>query len=133
MIIKCALNIIDLKTYREYLGFFLSVALYEPLCEKTSLRGFRPGPTQTGLYSHRRCLEVRHFRFRKKRYCTVHVAKTKALISFVVTAKLICAFVFAYAKSRFSHKEAHIESIQTAIRNIFLLGCLLKAIYRFPS
>ena len=24
----------------------------EPHCEKTSLRGFRPGPTQTGLYSH---------------------------------------------------------------------------------
>ena len=26
----------------------------EPCCEKTSLLGFRPGPTQTGLYSHRR-------------------------------------------------------------------------------
>ena len=25
---------------------------------------------------------------------TIHVAKTKALISFVVTAKLICVFVF---------------------------------------
>ena len=35
--------------------------------------------------------------------------KTKALISFAVTAKLICVFVFAYAKSRFSHSEAHIE------------------------
>ena len=30
-------------------------------------------------------------------------AKTKAQISCVVTAQLICAFVFAYAKSRFSH------------------------------
>ena len=30
---------------------------YEPRCEKTGLRGFRPGPTQTGLYSHRRCIE----------------------------------------------------------------------------
>ena len=36
------------------------------------------------------------------------VAKTKALISFAVTAKLICVFVFAYAKSRFSHDAAHI-------------------------
>ena len=27
------------------------------------------------------------------------VAKTKALISFAVTAKLICAFVFAYVNS----------------------------------
>ena len=33
--------------------------------------------------------------------------KTKALISFAVTAKLICAFVFAYAKSQFSHNAAH--------------------------
>ena len=28
--------------------------LNEPRCEKTGLRGFRPGPTQTGLYSYRR-------------------------------------------------------------------------------
>ena len=37
----------------------------------------------------------------------MRVAKTKALISFAVTAKLICVFVFAYAKSRFSHDAAH--------------------------
>ena len=37
------------------------------------------------------------------------VAKTKALISFAVTAKLICVFVFVYAKSRFSHNEAHMK------------------------
>ena len=42
--------------------------------------------------------------------CTIHVAKTKALISFAVTAKLICVFVFAYAKSRFSHDQARIIS-----------------------
>ena len=30
----------------------------EPRSEKTGLRGFRPGPTQTGLYSHRRRLEA---------------------------------------------------------------------------
>ena len=44
------------------------------------------------------------------RDCTIHVAKTKALISFAVTAKLICVFVFAYAKSRFSHDEVQILS-----------------------
>ena len=33
-------------------------AKYEPRSEKTGLRGFRPGPTQTGLYSHRRWLEA---------------------------------------------------------------------------
>ena len=36
------------------------------------------------------------------------MAKTKALISFAVTAKLICVFVFAYAKSRFSRDAAQI-------------------------
>ena len=30
------------------------------------------------------------------------------MISFAVTAKLICVFVFAYAKSQFSHNEAQI-------------------------
>ena len=31
------------------------------------------------------------------------------MISFTVTAKLICVFVFAYAKSRFSHDEAQLS------------------------
>ena len=31
----------------------------------------------------------------------------KTLISCVVTVHLICAFVFSYAKSRFSHDAAH--------------------------
>ena len=34
------------------------VAAYEPHCEKTGLRGFRPGPTQTRLYSRIRWLEA---------------------------------------------------------------------------
>ena len=37
----------------------------------------------------------------------IYVAKTKVLISCTVTAQLICAFVFAYAKSKFSHDAAH--------------------------
>ena len=36
------------------------------------------------------------------------MAKTKALISFAVTEKLICAFVFAYAVCLFSLAAAHI-------------------------
>ena len=34
---------------------------------------------------------------------TVYLVKAKALISFLVTAKVICAYVLAYAKSRVSH------------------------------
>ena len=37
--------------------------------------------------------------------------KTKALISFAVTAKLICVFVFAYAKCWFSHDAALVEPL----------------------
>ena len=44
----------------------------------------------------------------KQRDCTIRVAKTKALISFAVTAKLICVFVFAYTKCLFSHEAAYI-------------------------
>ena len=47
--------------------------------------------------------------------CTIRIAKTKALISFAVTAKLICVFVFAYAKIRFSYDEAHIISYNRTI------------------
>ena len=31
---------------------------FEPRCEKTGLRGYRPGPTQTGLYNQSRWLEA---------------------------------------------------------------------------
>ena len=37
----------------------------------------------------------------------MYVAKTKALISFAVTVKLICVFVFASAKCWFSQDAAH--------------------------
>ena len=37
------------------------------------------------------------------------MVKTKALISCTVTAQLICAFVFAYAKIRSPHDAAHMK------------------------
>ena len=39
--------------------------------------------------------------------CTMYIAKTKAL--------MICTFVFAYAKSCFSHDAAHIKQLPEAI------------------
>ena len=35
-----------------------NTSLFEPRSEKTGLRGFRPCPTQTGLYGHRRWPEA---------------------------------------------------------------------------
>ena len=43
--------------------------------------------------------------------------KTKALISFAVTAKLICAFVLAYAECWFSHAVAQIITFYTILRH----------------
>ena len=34
---------------------------------------------------------------------SIYVAKTKAMISCAITTQMNCAFVFAYAKSWFSH------------------------------
>ena len=73
--------------------------------------------TQTRLCSHRIWLETWNLGLRKKRDCTIPVAKTKTLISLAVTAKLICVFVFAYAKHWFSHDTAH---MLTTISNTLL-------------
>ena len=74
---------------------------------------------------HRNWLEAGNFEFRKKRNCTIRVAKTKALISFAVTAKLICAFVFAYADCWFSHGAANIKQFEFSFFTAFRNSCLL--------
>ena len=89
--------------------------LFELLRKKTCLRGSRPGPTQTKMYSLRRMLEARNFGFRKKRDCAIYVAKEKALISCTATTQLICVFVFAYAKIRVSHDVAHLLCAQAQL------------------
>ena len=43
------------------------------------------------------------------------LAKVKGLIGCMVTTQLICAFVFAYAKSRFSRHIALILQMQTSV------------------
>ena len=47
----------------------------------------------------------------ESRGIVLYVAKTKALISFAVTAKLVCVVVYAYAKIWFSHDAAHMSSL----------------------
>ena len=70
--------------------------------------GLRTYPTQTSLYHHRRWLEAGNLGFREKGNCTIPVVKTKELISFAATAKLICVFVFAYADCWFTHDVAQL-------------------------
>ena len=54
--------------------------------------------------------------------CTIYVVKTKALI--LVTTKLICVFVSAYSKSRFSFNAAHIVKLGFTRVYIFLIFAL---------
>ena len=49
------------ETKRKCVMVTLKIFIYEPRYEKTGLRGFGPGPTKTGLYSHRRWLEAKNF------------------------------------------------------------------------
>ena len=63
---------------------------------------FGHGVTRISLYIHRRMREVRKFGFRKKRDCTIYVAKTKALISCPETALLICVFGLNVQKTFFT-------------------------------
>ena len=56
----------------------------------------------------RRWLENENLDLESRGIVTICVVKTNTLISFAVNAKLICAFVFAYAKCLFSHESAHL-------------------------
>ena len=51
------------------------------------------------------------------------------LISFAVNVKLICAFVFVYAKSRFSHDAAHL-CLAVALHLISEKSCIGIISYR---
>ena len=128
--LQLTLNVyIKMKLYLLF-ALFSPCFMYAPLCEKTGLRCFRPGPTPTGLYGHRRWLEACNVVFIKKRDCTIRVAKTKALISFAVTAKLICVFVFAYSKIRFSHNEAFmIVRLSVFKITILLLNSMCSCVF----
>ena len=54
------------------------------------------------------------------------MAKTKVLISCAVTAPLIFVFVFAYAKSWFSHNEAQISFQGNVLRSVFFICSTFK-------
>ena len=78
---------------------------FEPRCEKTGFRGFRTRSNTNQAVQLQKMSGG--LKFRKKRDFTIYVAKSKALISCSITSQLILVFVFAYAKSQFSHNEAH--------------------------
>ena len=93
----------------------VAILTFEPPHEQTSVVSEQVRQKKIELYKHRRQLEAGNFGF-------ISVAKTKMLISFAVsfavTVKLICAFVFAYAKCLFSHDAAHLCSWSRSRANV---------------
>ena len=83
------------------------------LSEKTNNLVLRPGPTQTGLYSHRSRLEAWNFGLKKKRDCSICAAKTKTdtLCSYCTTELHLC---FTYACCWVSYAVAHITTNSTS-------------------
>ena len=61
--------------------------------------------TNRSVQSQKMARSLKNFGFRKGN-CTILVAKTKALISFAITAMLTYALVFTYAKCLISHNMA---------------------------
>ena len=59
--------VITVLAKANYAGLFAGLEIFESHRDKTSLQGFRPGMTQTGLYSLRRRLEAWNLEFKKKR------------------------------------------------------------------
>ena len=66
--------------------------------------------TNQAVQSKKQARRLKFPIYKSMRKCTIHVVKTKALISFAVTAKLICVFVFAYADCWLPHEEAQINT-----------------------
>ena len=55
------------------------------------------------------------FRIQKVEGLYYPCSEKKALISFAVTAKLICVFVFAFTKTRLSHDDVHMDPTSSPI------------------
>ena len=85
--------------------------IIEPRCEKTGLRGFRPGRTQTGLYSDKMAGGLK-FRIQIVEGLYYPCSENKGADQL----RGNCVFVFAYAKSRFSHDAAQLSLTYSSSR-----------------
>ena len=87
--------------------FVQNIMCFQPLCPRIP-REWTQFPQLLVFELFSWTLEAAIFRFKQKRDCIIHEAKTKALISCAVTAQLICVFVFTYAIFWFPCDTAHL-------------------------
>ena len=84
--------------------------IFVPSREKTNNVVLYRSNRNRAVQAQKMAIETGDVGFRKMKNHTIRVAKTKAMISLAVTAKLICAFVFSHADCLFSHDVAHVLS-----------------------
>ena len=95
------------------------MVLFEPRHEKTCLRGFRPGKTQTSLLSYRDKLEAWTFGYSKKRYYTIQAVNNKGADQTAQMHRLICAFVVRiWHEQVFSWRGSFVYSLALIIGSL---------------
>ena len=106
------------------LTFFL---VYEPVREKTICVPDR-SDTNWSVQSQKTARSLKVWISKVEELCNIRVVKTKALISYAVTAKLICIFIFACADCWFSDALALAICIQNDILELIfvILFAVLK-------
>ena len=87
----------------------MSTLIYKARCEKTGLRGFRPGPSQTRLYNHTRGLKYCIYEEEGLHYPSSENKGADQLRGYREADLRLC---FRKCKSRFSRDEDQLDSIQ---------------------
>ena len=82
---------------------------FESSHEKSKKFGSRPGLNTLPAYTVIKADQKLEIRIEEEKGFAISVSKTKALISFAVTMKVVCAFVFAYLDLWFSGVAAHLS------------------------
>ena len=110
----CAVNVVtSVGTERAVCSAIKYLLLFEPRCEKTGLRGVPTRSDTNRAVQQQKLVRGLKFRIYVVEGLYYPIAKTKAMISSAFTAQLNCVFVFAHAKSRFSHNEARLVFVRS--------------------
>ena len=102
------------------------------LCIRKTTIGFPTrSDTKRSVQSQKQA-KLWNFGFMKRRRCTTPVAKTNALISSTVTAKLICVIVFAYAPSPPPPPPPKKKILKASDAKFFIMPCHSEVTFEPP-
>ena len=115
-----------ISNYGNLMAAKLSHHLTELHHEKICFGGFRPDPTKTRLYSHRRWLKACNFGFRKERdYGTIYVAKkgTNLRLHFLALSRRLIGELIGYSWSGVRPSASSVRPSFTMLKDLLLRNC----------